>query len=163
MASFTFRLQNVLDYRTGLVDRARQELATLQARLSEQEVRLHRLERAERDAIRQQCMMQTSSMLDLAEITRLLEYAEVLAGQIVQQRAVIAQCQAEVDAQQARTIALAKDAKALEKLRERQLEEYQQEDARRERAETSEIASTRHQRTQAAQAGQSSQATGIAS
>lgn len=159
MAGFTFRLQNVLDYRTGLVDRARQELAALQARLNEQEAVLHRLERAERDAIRQQCMMQTSGTLNLPEITRLLEYAEVLAGQIVQQRVVIAQCQAEVDAQQARMIALAKDAKALEKLRERQLEEYQQEDAHRERAETSEIASTRHQRAQAAHAGQPAQST----
>ena len=46
-------------------------------------------------------------------------------------------------------VALAKDARALEKLRERQLEEYQQDDARREQAETSEIASIRHQRRQA--------------
>ena len=76
-----------------------------------------------------------------AEITRLLEYGQILAQQIVEQRQVIAQRQQEADAQQQRVIALAKDAKALEKLRERQLEEYQQEDARREQAETSEIAS----------------------
>lgn len=154
MAGFNFRLQNVLDYRTGLVDRARQELAACQARLNEEEARQLAFERAERQAIRQQCIMQTTGMLDLPEITRLLEYTEVLARRIVEQRAVIAQCQRDVDAQQARMIALAKDAKALEKLRERQLEEYQQEDSRRERAETSEIASTRHQRTNAANAAQ---------
>lgn len=152
MAGFTFRLQNVLDYRTGLVDRARQELAAAQARLNEEEARQQAFERAERQAIRQQCIMQTTGALDLPEITRLLEYSEVLAKRIVAQRGVIAECQREVDALQARMVALAKDAKALEKLRERQLEEYQQEDTRRERAETSEIASTRHQRANAAQA-----------
>ena len=154
MAGFTFRLQNILDYRTGLVDRARQELATVQARLNEEEARQQTYERAERQAIRQQCIMQTTGALDLPEITRLLEYSEVLARRIVEQREVIAQCQRDVDAHQARMIALAKDAKALEKLRERQLEEYQQEDTRRERAETSEIASTRHQRANAANIAQ---------
>jgi flagellar export protein FliJ len=161
MAGFTFRLQNVLDYRTGLVDRARQELATLQARLNDEQARLLSFERAERQAIRQQGIMQTNGTLDLPEITRLLEYSEVLADQIIQQRDVIAQCQRDVDAYQARMIALAKDAKALEKLKERQLEEYQQEDTRRERAETSEIASTRHQRAQVAPvSGATSGATG---
>jgi flagellar export protein FliJ len=154
MAGFNFRLQNVLDYRTSLVDRARQELATVQARLNEEEARQLAFERAERQAIRQQCIMQTTGTLDLPEITRLLEYSEVLAKRIIAQRDVIAQCQRDVDAHQARMIALAKDAKALEKLRERQIEEYQQEDTRRERAETSEIASTRHQRAQAAQSVQ---------
>lgn len=154
MAGFTFRLQNVLDYRTGLVDRARQELATAQARLAEEEARQLAFERAERQAIRQQCIMQTTGALDLPEITRLLEYSEVLAKRIIAQRDVIAECQRVVDALQARMVALAKDAKALEKLRERQLEEYQQEDTRRERAETSEIASTRHQRAAAAQSSQ---------
>ena len=154
MAGFTFRLQNVLDYRTGLVDRARQELGTVQARLNEEETRQQAYERAERQAIRQQCIMQTTGALDLPEITRLLEYSEVLARRIIKQRDVIAQCQRDVDAHQVRMIALAKDAKALEKLRERQLEEYQQEDTRRERAETSEIASTRHQRANAANFGQ---------
>ena len=154
MAGFTFRLQNVLDYRTGLVDRARQELAAVQARLNKEEARQLAFERAERLAIRQQCIMQTTGTLDLPEITRLLEYSEVLARRIIAQRDVIAECQRDVDAHQARMIALAKDAKALEKLRERQLEEYQQEDTRRERAETSEIASTRHQRAQAANIAQ---------
>ncbi|MGE3909715.1 MAG: flagellar export protein FliJ [Chloroflexota bacterium] len=150
MAGFKFRLQSVLDYRSGLVDRARQELATLQARLNEAEAALLALQRAERNAIRQQGAMQMSGTLDLPEITRLLEYAEVLAARIIEQRGVVAQCQQDVDVQQQKMIALAKDARALEKLRERQLEEYQQEDARRERAETSEIASTRHQRAQVA-------------
>ena len=148
MAGFVFRLQNVLDYRTGLADRARQELAVLQARASEAEAELANLRRSEQRALDQLTAAQASAALDLAEITRLLEYGQVLEGRIDDQHQVIAQRQQEANAQQEKVIALAKDARALEKLRERQQEEYQLEDARRERDETSEIASTRHQRFQ---------------
>jgi flagellar export protein FliJ len=146
---FVFRLQNVLDYRAGLADRARQELAVLQARVREAEDALAALQRSEQRALQQLGAAQSTETLDLAEITRLLEYGLVLDQQIEAQYQVIAQRQHEADAQQQQVIALSKDARALEKLRERQLEEQQQDDARREQAETSEIASTRHQRRQA--------------
>ena len=148
MAVFRFRLQSVLDYRTGLADRARQELGVLQARVREAEEELAALRRSEQRALQQLGEAQCSTALDFAEITRLLEYGIVLEQQIEAQQQVIAQRQQKADAQQQNVIALAKDASALEKLRERQLEEYQQDDIRREQAETSEIASTRHQRFQ---------------
>jgi flagellar export protein FliJ len=149
MAGFVFRLQNVLDYRSGLADRARQELGVLQAALREAEAILADLLKAEQRALTQLGAAQTTVPLDLAEITRLLEYGQILARQILEQRLHIEERRQDVDGQQQRVIALAKDAKALEKLRERQLEEYQQEDNRREMAETSELASMRHQRLQA--------------
>jgi flagellar export protein FliJ len=148
MAGFVFRLQNVLDYRASLADRARQELGALQASLREAQEHLQTLQRSEQRALRWLNNSQMSTMLDLPEITRLLDYGQVVAVQIVQQQVVVQQCQLSVDAKQERLVALAKDAKALEKLRERQVEEYQQEDGRREQAETSEIASGRHQRQQ---------------
>jgi flagellar FliJ protein len=148
MPAFVFRLQNVLDYRSGLADRARQELGVLQAYLREAEATLAALLEAEQHALRELGMMQMAPMLDLAEITRLIEYGQVLAQEIVEQQQHVAERQQDVSRQHERVIALAKDAKALEKLRERQLEEYQQEDNRREQSETSEIASIRHQRLQ---------------
>ena len=148
MAGFVFRLQNVLDYRSSLADRARQDLGALQASLREAEGQLVALQRAEQRALRSLDQTQTSAMLDLPEITRLLEYCEVLAARIVAQRGVVAERQQAVDIQHEKLVALSKDAKALEKLRERQVEEFQQEDGRREQAETSEIASVRHQRQQ---------------
>jgi flagellar protein FliJ len=148
MAGFRFRLQNVLDYRAGLADRARQELGVLQARVREAEEALAALFRAEQHALQQLGEAQSAPMMDLAAITRLLEYGQILTIRIAEQRGVIAQRQEEADAKQQEVIALAKDAKALEKLRERQLEEFQQDDARREQAETSEIAAIRHQRLQ---------------
>ena len=148
MAGFRFRLQNVLDYRAGLADRARQELGVLQAHVREAEEALAALFRAEQQALQQLGAAQSAPLMDLAEITRLLEYGQVLAVRIAEQRGVIAQRRQEADAKQQEVIALAKDAKVLEKLRERQREELQQDDARREQAETSEIAANRHQRLQ---------------
>ena len=148
MPGFTFRLQNVLEYRASLADRARQELGVLQARVREAQEELATLHRFEQRALHALEDAQSTTALDLAEITRLLEYGEVLTARIGQQHREIAQRQQAADAQQERVIELAKDAKALEKLRERQLEEYQQEDARREQTETSEIAASRHQRAQ---------------
>lgn len=148
MPGFVFRLQNVLDYRSGLADRARQELGVLQTYLRDAEATLAALLDAERRALAELGFAQSAPVLDLAEITRLLEYGEVLAREIVEQHQHVEERRRDVETQKQRVVALAKDAKALEKLRERQLEEYQQEDSRREQAETSEIASIRHQRLQ---------------
>ena len=148
MPGFVFRLQNVLDYRTGLADRARLELGVLQAALREAEATLAALLGAEQESLKTLMRAQSAAVLDLAEITRLLEYGQVLAQEIVEQRLHVEECCRAVADQHQKVIALAKDAKALEKLRERQIEEFQQEDNRREQAETSEIASVRHQRLQ---------------
>ena len=139
----------MLDYRTSLADRARQELGALQARVKEAEEALAVLQRSEQRALQHLGAAQAAEALDFAEITRLLEYGMVMDQQIEAQFRVIAERQQEADAKQQQVIALAKDARALEKLRERQLEEFQQEDARRELAEMGEIASVRHQRRQA--------------
>src|SRR3954464_5020686 len=148
MPGFAFRLQNVLDYRAGLADRARQELGVLQTYLRGAEATLAALLKAEQQSLRSLAEAQSSRLLDMPEITRLLEYGQVLAQEIVEQRHHVEERQQDVANQQARVVALAKDAKALEKLRERQLEEFQLEGNRREQAETSEIASVRHQRQQ---------------
>jgi flagellar export protein FliJ len=144
MADFAFRLQSVLDYRTSVVDRARLELAALQGRLRDAEDTLAGLQQSVRDAVAELAAAQRAGTLDLPEISRLLEYGQVLDQRIAEQQEVIARRQVDVDAQHEQVVALARDAKALEKLKDRQHEEYQQEDARRERDETSEIAAIRH-------------------
>jgi len=146
MPGFNFRLQNVLNYRTGLADRARQALGVLQARVREAEEELETLLRFEQRALQQLGEAQNAAQMDLAAITRLLEYGQILTQRIDQQHQIVAQRQQEADAQQEQVVALSKDARALEKLRERQAEEYQRDDLRREQDETSELASSRHQR-----------------
>jgi flagellar export protein FliJ len=150
MAAFKFRLQSILDFRSGLVDRARMEVGALQARQRDQELvreRLRTEERATFDALAEQ---QAGGALDMAELTRLMGAADALATRIEEQGLVIERCRREADAAQVQLVELSKEAKALEKLRERQQDEHLQDDARRERAETSELASLRHRWMQVA-------------
>ena len=144
MAGFKFRLQSILDYRSGLVDRVRMEVGALQARQREEELVRERLRAEEGATFVALAELQVGGALDLAEVTRLMGVADALATRIEEQGLVIERCRQEAEAAQARLVELSKEAKALEKLRERQQGEYLQEDARRERAETSELASLRH-------------------
>ena len=144
MAGFKFRLQSILDYRAGLVDRARMVVGALQAREREEELVCEQLHAEERATHAMLAALQIGGALDMAELTRLMGAADALATRIEEQGLVIERCRRETEAAQARLVELSKEAKALEKLRERQQEEYLQEDARRERAETSELASLRH-------------------
>ena len=150
MAGFKFRLQSILDYRAGLVDRARMEVGALQARQREEEAVREGLRASECATHAMLAAMQLGGALDMAELTRLMATADAFATLIEEQGLVIERCQRETDEAQARLVELSRDAKALEKLRERQQEEYQQEGVRRERAETSELASLRHRWMQTA-------------
>src|SRR3954452_7252358 len=98
MPGFVFRLQNVLDYRTSLADRARQELGVLQARVREAEEELTALHRFEQRALQQLGEAQNAPAMDLPAITRLLEYGQILTQRIAEQHQVIAQRQQEADA-----------------------------------------------------------------
>ena len=150
MAGFKFRLQSILDYRAGLVDRARMEVGALQAREREEELVRERLQGEEQATHALAAALQVGGALDLAELTRLLASADAIEARIADQDEVVEACRREIDEATARLVELSKDAKALEKLRDRQQEEYVQEDARRERAETSELASLRHRLLQVA-------------
>ena len=150
MAGFKFRLQSILDYRSGLVDRVRMEVGALQARQREEELVRERLRAVEGATFAALAELQVGGALDMAELNRLMEAADALATRIEEQGLVIERCRRETDEAQARLVELSKEAKALEKLRERQQDEYLQEDARRERAETSELASLRHRWMQVA-------------
>ena len=144
MAGYKFRLQSILDYRTGLVDRARMEVAALQARQRREEEVRERLRGNERATLAALARIQAGGTLDLAELTRLIGSIDALAARIEEQDLVVESCRRETDEAQARLVALSIDAKALEKLRERQRDEFLLEGARREQAETSELASLRH-------------------
>jgi len=150
MAGYKFRLQSILDYRAGLVDRARMEVAALQTRQRGEEEARERLRGDERATLAALARIQTGGALDLAELTRLMGSVDALGARIEQQGLVIERCRREADEAQARLVALSMDAKALEKLRERQREEFLIEGARRDQTEMSELASLRHRWTQIA-------------
>lgn len=150
MAAFKFRLQSILDFRSGLVDRVRLEVNTLHVRLYRaMEVR-EELRADLHATLAAQNALQAAGPLDIAELTRLMAGAESIEAHIAEQDLVIEGCRRDIDDATARLVELSKEAKALEKLREHQQVEHLQDDTRRERAETSELASLRHRSMQVA-------------
>lgn len=142
---FNFRLQSVLDYRQSLADSARLELTALQMRLSQAESRLAATRDAERLTL-QRLELQKRQVLDMPQVMQLLEHLNVLGRRIQQQQRAVEAERVAVDRQQQLYIDLVKEAKTLEKLRERQAAEYAQEQARLDRIETSEYAAQQHRR-----------------
>ncbi|MBI3964352.1 MAG: flagellar export protein FliJ [Chloroflexi bacterium] len=140
---FNFRLQSVLDYRQSLVDRATGELAHAQIVLSQAEERLSRLRHEER-ATMARLADQERSVLDLPQLLQLQEHLVVLSSRLVDQATAVAHAKAAADEQQARVLELTKDLKALEKLRDRKSEEWQQESRRLEQMEMNELAARQH-------------------
>jgi flagellar FliJ protein len=149
MAQFKFRLQNVLDYRRTLVDRTHFELATAQARLREEEQDLERLRAAESAATTRLSEVQRQQV-HLPEVLQLSDHLSVLLGRIAEQSGAVDRARAEVERLHQQAVAQSKDAKALEKLRDRQSEETAVEQRRLEQIETSELAALQYQRLRVA-------------
>ncbi|MCC7106575.1 MAG: flagellar export protein FliJ [Chloroflexi bacterium] len=149
MATPDFRLQSVLDYRQSLVDRSLMELAALQHRQAQEEQRLEALRTAERVACAR-LEMAHDDILDMPAIRQLNEHLTFLTTRIQQQQTVVQRLRGEVVQLQQALPDLAKDVKALEKLRERKLIEHARHERRLERIESGEIAADRFRRLRAA-------------
>jgi flagellar export protein FliJ len=149
MATPEFRLQSVLDYRQSLVDRSLMELAALQHRLVQEEQRLGMLRTAERVACAR-LELAHEDVLDVPAIRQLHEHLAFLTTRIQEQQTVVQRVRDEVVQLQQALPELAKDVKALEKLRERKLVEHTRHERRLERIEAGEIAADRFRRLRAA-------------
>ena len=151
MAGFRFRLQSVLDYRRTLVDRTQMEVAALRQRQRQEEEILEALRASERTTLARLQRAQQAT-LDRPTLTHLLDHIQVLTARIAEQESVVELRRREADELQEKLVGLAKEAKALEKLRQRQEEVYAQESLRQERLESSEAAALQYRRLRRARA-----------
>ncbi len=119
MKKFKFRLEKVLQYRELLKEDKRRELLTCNLRLQEAKDLLERLEKAA-----------LSNKLDQEKIVTVEEvllsglFAERLKDQIVNQRIVIVEKQQEVNTALQAYVEASKEARSLEMLKERKLQQY---------------------------------------
>ena len=148
MSAHRFRLQNVLDYRTSMVDRLKLELSAMQMRLQGEQERLATLGAAEQRAMADLAAQQ-AAVLDVPRLMQLTEHLHLMSLHIAEQRGVVERLQAETDTLQQSVVEHNQDVKALEKLRDRHGEEHQREEARQERIESSEVAMYQFRRAQA--------------
>src|SRR5438046_4393197 len=144
MPTSKFRLQSVLDYRQTLIDTARLELSGLHIRCAEEETLLWSLRASERQVIAD-LSEQQRVIVNMPDVMRLNEHLNVLGRRIGNQWSAVQRIRGEIERVQSTLIELTKAAKALEKLKERHVQEMALDAMRLERAETGEIAARQHQ------------------
>ena len=149
--AFNFRLQNVLDYRRGLADRMKADVAITERQLRDEEARLAQLY-ADHEQTLARLATPDDFSVDIGQIEHATIHLDTIEHGIATQRAQLERARATYEQARAALIALEKDAKTLEKLRERQAHEYTAESNRKEQADASEITATFHRRFQDASA-----------
>ena len=138
MKRFRFRLQRVLDVRVQIRDEARQELVRCNA---ERDNQIHILEQLQDEFLR--LGLVEGGTYSASDISSLGAYSERLTIAIDQQKIVVAEAIRVAEAAQERYIETSKEAKAMEMLRDKKLEEYKAEQLREEAALLDELAGQR--------------------
>ncbi|MBO4901639.1 MAG: flagellar export protein FliJ [Lachnospiraceae bacterium] len=143
MARFRYRMQNILDVKEKLESQAKNEFAIANARLAEEEEKLARLR--DRQAQYEERLRELFlENLDLEEIRRTEDAVENIKERILIQMDNVKQARHNVDLARERLTEAMQERKTHEKLKDRQFEEFLQEEAARESKEIDELVSFRH-------------------
>ena len=143
MARFRYRMQNILDVKEKMESQARNEFAIANAKLAEEEEKLAGLE-ARKLSYEDELRALYSADLELLKINETQDAIDNLKERIVIQKGNVKQAAHNVDlAREKLTIAM-QERKTHEKLKERQFEEFKQEEAAKESKEIDELVSFRH-------------------
>ncbi len=142
MANFRFRLKEVLHYRRVLEREQGRELARKNFLLQEAEGQAQEL-LSEID--RSPAVAET--VMRMADIALSGDYQQALREALIEQRLLVLEAAAAVDAAREMYVERAKDAEVLETLRERQYEKFKVEESRRERKRVDEVVVQRHRFT----------------
>ena len=149
MASFKFRLQPVLEHKRRLEELAQIEHARAQAAQHREELALSQLNDAETDAVAELERQRFIGRLDIETLQLGMGYLEVLKTQIQRQVQVVERVQRQTETKRDQLIGFMQEKKALEKLRQRQLDAFIVEQNRVEAREMDEMVVMRHARVQA--------------
>lgn len=146
MEGFSFTLQPVLDHRRRLEDQAKQSYA--QARTEEARARdeLADMEDAFGDGQGEIAKARVAA-IDPAEVSAYQRYLDRLKQQIYTQSDLVDQLNIASEEKREGVVEGMKARKVVEKLREKQHDQYKIEFARYEQKQTDEFAVTRHKRT----------------
>lgn len=126
MKKFEFSLSHILDYRERLLDEEKGTLQRLKAERDEIEDNIRRLERALAETALKMVKAQTEGTT-IIEIKKLAAQQENIQLQLDQQRKALEKAEIKVDHQMKVVVAANQEVSKLDKLQERQLEEYRHE------------------------------------
>lgn len=141
MKRFKFRLQRILDLRIRIRDEARQELVRCN---SERDHQIYVLAQLQDEFM--QLGLAEGGTYSASDITRLGAYAERLSAAIDQQRQVVAEAIKVAEVSHASYIAASREAKVMELLKDKKLQEYRADELREETILLDEVASLRNSR-----------------
>jgi len=140
MRRFVFSLQKVLEYRQRLEEQAIRAFAEAQAQLMHEQAVLHKLLIEREECLRRSHRRQHLSVELLAvEQT----YLSALEDRIEQQRQRVAEAEKVLEEKRQALIEAQRERKTLERLREKQYEEWRQEWLRTEQKALDELANVR--------------------
>ena len=121
MKKFKFRLERVLKYREAVREEKKTELAKKNAELTERQDKLEMLEEA---FLKNEASVDESGNANLLRMAGL--YAARLKTEIANQKISINEAEEEVEAAKVEYIEAAKEAKTLDTLKQKKLEEYKE-------------------------------------
>lgn len=141
----TFRLESVLNFKSGLVDTLEMEFAQLKAAHQYELNSLSRLEQIKNqqiDALHQQ----QQGMLDCYTIQLSHQYLDTLGNMVTQQASRAEEIKRQMEAKREELVKSMQDQEALEKLRKNHLTQRHRELHRREAQAVDDIVITRYAR-----------------
>ena len=147
MARFRYRMQNILDVKEKMESQAKNEFAIANARLAEEEKKLEILHER-KHSYEEDLRNLYNSALDIEEINHTRDAIDNLTERIAIQNEQVKQAQHNVDLAREKLTLAMQERKTHEKLKERQFEEFLQEEAARESKEIDELVSFRHGQTE---------------
>jgi flagellar protein FliJ len=150
MVQFNFRLQSVLEYRRSLADRLQIVLADRRRQLIDAEQRLAELYGGVEQAVGSLAELR-DDVVDVSQSAHVTIHIDQLEREIAVQSELLEQIRAEFEETRVELLELEKSARTLERLRERQHDEWALEELRREQAQLNELAAIFHQRTRGGQ------------
>lgn len=139
MARFKFRLEPVLKMRKRIEQDRQRELALRESKLVELQNELKRMDSTLQSTAEELRKNHLTGRIDLGFLTAHRRFLGAMQRQGIEVAQKIAAQQLKVNEARAHLAEAAKHRKAIEKLRERQLERWQQDQSRRELADLDEI------------------------
>ena len=155
MAKFKFRLQKVLEMRTQREQLLQRQYNELRKQAELEKMRLLKLIQ-DQETAREELSAKQRGTIAINEVMDYLAYLEVLKHDIERQTVVLREAEERAEEARQELLRASQEKKAVEKLKEKQFEEFQKEQQRLEVVFLDEVSSSRYNRQQADSGGSQS-------
>ena len=140
MAKFLFKMETVLKLRESIEEQKKNEFGKAAAELERQREKLKEIKQEQKRMI-QEFHDMVKKHIDSKKSDQYNKYIKLLDKRIEEQKAVVKKCEAIEEACRKELVEATKEKKKLEKLREKQYQQYLIEEKREEQKVTDELVS----------------------